>query len=148
MCPEDIEAVYRISCGSFSHPWSKDAIKKELSNPAASYFVATQEKEVIGYAGMWHMADEGEVINIAVSSTNRCKGIGAQLLEALLEEAIAHQLTSVFLEVRENNKTAQSLYKRHGFNIIGIRKRYYRDPEEDAILMSYEMSERTSMQND
>lgn len=137
MTIEDVEAVYHLSASCFSEPWSLEAIKKEVVNPVASYFVADQEGEIVGYSGLWHVLDEGEVINIAVSSKMRRQGVGELLLKCLLEEAKIRQLNVIHLEVRESNKVAQNLYAKFGFKVIAVRKGYYHKPLENAIIMEY-----------
>lgn len=136
MTGADVTAIYQLSSICFSESWSKDAIEKEMTNPVATYFVAEQDQEIIGYGGLWLMADEAEIINIAVSPTCQGKGIGSQLLEALLNTAKSCDAIQVFLEVRASNKPALSLYKKHGFKEIGRRKNYYHQPTEDAINMA------------
>lgn len=137
MTLEDVEAVYQLSSACFSEPWSLESIKQEVANPVASYFVAEQDGKIVGYSGLWHVLDEGEVINIAVSSKNRRQGIGALLLERLFEEAEAYNLQVIHLEVRESNSAAQNLYQRYGFKAIAVRKGYYHKPVEDAVIMVY-----------
>ena len=131
----DIPVVYEISCECFTHGWSKASIEKEVDNTVASYFVAEIEDEIIGYGGIWRMADEGEVINIAVKRANRKNNVGTKILEKLIQEAKIHQLYALFLEVRESNLAAQALYHKLGFVEVGRRKNYYQDPKEDAVNM-------------
>lgn len=139
MTSHDVEGVYSISKASFSQSWSKASIAKEVVNPTASYFVAELEGTLIGYGGMWHMMDEGEIINIAVTKENRQHKVGSLLLEALLSEAREKGIKSVFLEVRASNRVAQGLYKKYHFKEIGRRKNYYHEPTEDAVNMICEL---------
>lgn len=136
MAEGDVAFVYEISKACFSESWTEEAIAKELINTAASYYVAEEEGLIIGYGGLWHMADEGEIINIAVSKQSRQKHVGSMLLSALLEEAKNHHVQNVFLEVRESNEAARALYTKFNFKEIGRRKNYYHHPTEDAINMS------------
>jgi len=135
MTLEDIEAVYELSTACFSEPWSLESIKKELENTVASYFVAEKEHQIVGYIGLWHVMDEGEVINIAVSHTVRRQGIGEALLKQLLETAKEKVLEVIHLEVRQSNEAALKLYEKHGFKAIATRKGYYHKPLEDAVIM-------------
>ena len=135
MTLEDIESVYTLSTQCFSEPWSLESIKQELSNTVASYFVAEKGKAIMGYAGLWHVLDEGEVINIAVASEERRRGVGQALLEKLLEEAKVYSLSILHLEVRQSNQAAIALYEKFGFKSIAIRKGYYHKPIEDAVIM-------------
>ncbi len=137
MTLEDVQSVYEISAACFSEPWSLESIKQEVSNPVASYFVAEQEGEIVGYSGLWHVLDEGEIINIAVKEQARRQGVGKLLLESLLEEASAYQLCVIHLEVRQSNEVAQALYADFGFKTIAVRKNYYHKPLEDAVIMEY-----------
>lgn len=137
MTRDDVEAVYNLSVTCFSEPWSLESIKQEITNPVASYFVAEQDGEIVGYSGLWHVLDEGEVINIAVSHTMRRQGIGKLLLKSLFEEAQTHQLSVIHLEVRESNQAAQELYAQFGFKTIALRKGYYHKPLENAVIMEY-----------
>lgn len=137
MTEADVQAVYEISCECFHEPWTSDSVAKEMSNPLAEYFVAEKAGKIIGYAGMWHMADEGEVINLAVSASARRQQVGEKLLQAMLNEGQDRGLMALYLEVRESNEAAQALYHKHGFAPIGRRKRYYQQPVEDAINMFY-----------
>lgn len=137
MMGQDVEQVYHISAQAFSQSWSQEALQKEVSNPVASYFVAEDNGQIVGYAGMWQVIDEGEVINIAVRKEDRRKGLGEALLKKLLQEAEIRQIINVFLEVRESNIPALNLYTSMGFKVIGRRKDYYHEPTEDGINMQY-----------
>ena len=135
MAIEDIEDVYNLSVSCFSEPWSLEAIKQEISNTVASYFVAEKDGKIVGYIGLWHVLDEGEVINIAVSSDVRRQGVGDVLFRKLLEEATAYGLNVIHLEVRKSNEAAIALYKKYHFKEIAVRKGYYHKPLEDAVIM-------------
>lgn len=139
MTIEDLEAVYELSKACFSVPWSMDSLTKELSNPVAQYQVAEIGHEIVGYAGLWCVMDEGEITNIAVAHEHRQKGIGQAILQALLTRAKENNLKKVHLEVRASNTAAIKLYEKVGFNVMGTRKHYYTQPVEDAVIMSYEL---------
>ena len=128
--------VCEIELDSFSIPWSKQEFEREFrENKLAVYFVACDNGEVIGYAGMWHVVNEGHITNIAVREDKRRMGVGDALARALIGEAERREMTGLTLEVRISNTRAQRLYAKHGFKVEGFRKNYYADTHEDAIIM-------------
>ena len=137
---KDAQRVYQLSKESFSEPWSLSAIEKEMINPVASYFVVEREGEVIGFGGMWHVLDEGEIINIAVQKPYQGQGVGKLILNQLLSEARKKELGVMHLEVREGNEAAKMLYLKAGFTCIATRKAYYHNPTEDALIMRCEFN--------
>lgn len=137
---EDIQRVYQLSCESFSEPWSLASIEKEMINPVASYFVAEEEGQVIGFGGMWHVIDEGEIINIAVHKAYQRQGIGRVILNQLMSVARERHLVVMHLEVRASNEAARRLYLNQGFQCIATRKAYYHEPTEDALIMECRLS--------
>ncbi|MDR3238507.1 MAG: ribosomal protein S18-alanine N-acetyltransferase [Clostridiales bacterium] len=131
-----IEQVTQIETDSFSIPWTRHDFEKELrENKLALYFVAADNSEILGYAGMWHVVNEGHVTNVAVKPANRRQGVGDLLLSALEDTAREKNIMGLTLEVRMFNSAAQRLYYKHGFKIEGFRKNYYADTGEDAIIM-------------
>lgn len=132
---EHIDDVQRISSLSFKTPWTRDSIEKELDNKFARYLVAKKENKVIGFGGIWLILDEGHITNIAVHPEYRGIGIGDMIVDALTEICIIEGIASMTLEVRKSNIAAQNLYRKHGFIEEGIRKNYYTDTKEDAIIM-------------
>lgn len=138
MKSSDIQGVFNISNSCFSTPWSLDSIKSELNNPLAKYIVATDKDSdlVVGFIGVWIVVGEASITNIAVDKNYRKLGIGNKLLESLINLCNDLNCTLINLEVRESNITAQNLYKKYGFIVDGIRKGYYEDNKEDAILMT------------
>ncbi|MBD7915617.1 ribosomal protein S18-alanine N-acetyltransferase [Clostridium sp. Sa3CUN1] len=138
MNSSDIEGVFNISKSCFSTPWSLDSIKSELNNPLAKYIVAVDKDLdlVVGFIGAWIVVGEASITNIAVDKNYRKIGIGNKLLESLINLCSDLNCTLINLEVRESNLTAQNLYKKHGFIIDGVRKGYYEDNKENAILMT------------
>lgn len=135
MNEEDLEQVETIERESFSVPWSFDAFKSALQQDYTIYLVACSGETIVGYCGMYVSLDEGEIPNVAVRREYRGGGIGARMLEALLAEAQKRKVASVFLEVRAGNEPAQALYRKLGFEAAGIRKRFYENPTEDAVIM-------------
>jgi len=132
---EHLPHVYQIEQNCFSTPWSFESLQKELSNKHAYYFVAEHESMIVGYAGLWHVVNEGHITNIAVLEENRGKGIGSKLVERLITFAREKEMIALTLEVRFNNTAAQKLYLRNGFTVEGRRKQYYSDTKEDALIM-------------
>ena len=132
-----INGVYELSKECFSIPWSLDSISNEVENPLAKYIVAENSatNEVVGYVGIWIVAGEGDITNIAVSPSYRKQGIASNLLIKLLEVCNKNNCTDITLEVRTSNIPAQNLYKKFNFKEEGIRKKYYSDNGEDAIIM-------------
>lgn len=143
---EHIPRIHEIEKICFSIPWSLEAFEKELDeNPLAYYIVAEIQKKAVGYAGMWIVVDEGHITNIAVHPKFQHQGIGTLLVEHFIREAKRKNLIALTLEVRESNIKAQNLYKKFGFVNEGIRKRYYQDTGENAIIMwKYFNNQKTS----
>lgn len=140
MTGEDIEAVYDVECKSFTTPWSLESFKSEVyNNNMARYLVAKLGDEVVGYGGMWIVLDEGHITNIAVHPDHRGKKIGDELVKALINMARENDVRRMTLEVRPSNWTAINLYKKYGFKEAGIRKGYYEDTGEDALIMWLEL---------
>ncbi|TYR78423.1 ribosomal-protein-alanine N-acetyltransferase [Priestia megaterium] len=133
---KDINQVVRIEKESFATPWSEEAFYNELTNNQFStYVVMEEENEVIGYCGTWIVLDEAHITNIALLSAYRGKGLGELLLRNVMDVVRKIGAQSVTLEVRVSNYIAQSLYQKLGFKPGGIRKNYYTDNNEDALVM-------------
>jgi ribosomal-protein-alanine N-acetyltransferase len=136
MKESDLERIIEIEEKSFNPPWSREAFLLELTkNLLAKYIVAEVDGQVVGYGGIWLIIDEGHVTNIAVDEEYRGKGIGSKILEGLIQICRDRNMTAMTLEVRKSNVVAQSLYRKYGFKEYGIRKGYYQDNNEDAIIM-------------
>ncbi|SDI37019.1 ribosomal protein S18-alanine N-acetyltransferase [Alteribacillus bidgolensis] len=133
---KDLEGVLRVEHNAFQIPWTRYAFVNELTNNQfAHYLVAEWEEEIIGYCGVWIIIDEAHITNIAVHSSYRGRKIGETLLINALEMAFTYGAKTMSLEVRVSNMAAQSLYKKLGFQAGGIRKSYYTDNYEDALVM-------------
>lgn len=120
----------------FAIPWSEKAFEDEVNNKLAHYFIARDGDEIAGYAGFWAVCGEGDITNVAVAAGYRRQHIGSRLLEAMLKKAADMRLELLTLEVRRSNTAAQNLYKKYGFKEIGMRKGYYSDNREDAVIMT------------
>lgn len=133
---EDIPRVKIVERACFPVPWSRGIFLSELTkNDSAFYVVAEIDGEIVGYAGVWIILDEGHVTNIAVHPKHRRKGIGRQLMEQITAFAILRGAQRMTLEVRVGNLVAQDLYQKLGYEFSGIRKGYYQDNKEDAYIM-------------
>lgn len=136
MREEHLEQVLAIEEVSFPTPWSRNSYLRELSdNQFAHYYVCLQGDRVVGYMGMWLIIDEAHITTIAVHPDYRGKYLGRFMLEELMARAAALGADKMTLEVRLSNRIAQRLYRRVGFVPAGIRKGYYTDTKEDAIIM-------------
>ncbi len=132
----DLDSVMEVERASFSSPWSRQAFVRELTdNMYAHYLVARVGGKLFGYAGMWLVMGEAHVTNIAIHPDFRGHGHGERLLRRLMEEAVNGHANRMTLEVRRTNLVAQRLYDKLGFTAQGLRKRYYTDTNEDAIIM-------------
>jgi len=135
-CEKHIDDIIIIENLSFKTPWSRESITQEIcENKSAIYLCATVAGSAVGYAGMWHICDEGHITNIAVHPEYRRNRVGSALMEALLEAARERSIRALTLEVKRSNCNAQQLYKKYGFAEEGFRKGYYADNNEDAIIM-------------
>ena len=133
---EDIDQLVHIEKQSFSLPWTEDAFLNEFTiNPYAFYLGLEVDGKLIGYAGYWCIMDSAQITNIAVLPEYRGKKLGEQLLKQVLINAKEKGAEQLSLEVRVSNHIAQSLYRKLGFIDGGIRKKYYSDNQEDALVM-------------
>lgn len=137
MTKEDVKAVHDIEMHTFSVPWPEASFHHEMNeNPAARYLVAVDgEGRILGYAGAWMIFEEAHITNIAVKESCRGQGIGMALAQALIQYAANLGVQYMTLEVRKSNLVAQGMYRKLGFEKLSIRKRYYPDNNEDALLM-------------
>lgn len=132
----DVDAVAAIEAATFPTPWSRQSFEQEITrNVAARYLVAMLDGQVIGYAGAWIILDESHITNIAIAEAFRGHGYGRTLTRALLQYLSNLGAAYATLEVRKSNIRAQHLYTSLGFQPVGVRKRYYEDNREDALLM-------------
>ena len=141
MTSKDIDGVFEVEKNWFEHHWSKDAFKKELNNEVARYLVAKLDGKVVGYVGIWFVMDEGHITNVAVHSDYRERKIGDKLVDEMVKLCKENNLVAMTLEVRTSNTVAQNLYRKYGFKMAGIRKEYYSDNKEDAIIMWNQLKE-------
>ncbi|MGQ9523335.1 MAG: ribosomal protein S18-alanine N-acetyltransferase [Armatimonadota bacterium] len=135
MRASDVEDVARVERMCFTTHWPVNAFLNELSNRAACYLVARAGDLVVGYAGMWLVMDEAHITTLGVLPEWRRRGIGERLLVELLREARRRGAVRATLEVRVSNHAAQRLYDKYGFKTVAIRRGYYTDTNEDAMVM-------------
>jgi ribosomal-protein-alanine N-acetyltransferase len=136
MVMTDVDGVMAVEHDSFLTPWSRSAFEEELAqNRLARYIVAVENDEIVGYAGTWLVINEAHVTNVAVSGQRRREGIGRLLMQKLMELARDNDMESMTLEVRVSNAAARHLYKQLGFVEAGIRKNYYSETKEDALIL-------------
>lgn len=119
----------------FSDPWSPAGLRELLEAPQAMGLVAILENTIVGYALARWAADTGEILNLAVDPRHRRKGIGARLIDGLIDRLKSLDIREVYLEVRESNGAARALYQERGFGVAGMRRAYYRYPTEDALVL-------------
>jgi ribosomal-protein-alanine N-acetyltransferase len=119
----------------FSHPWSEETLRSEFGSPYNWFFGAHADEKLIGYCGMQAVAGEGSVFNVAVLPEYRRQGVGESLVIELLRKSKELGLDQLLLEVRPSNLKAIWLYEKCGFVFFGLRKNYYTDPPENAIIM-------------
>jgi ribosomal-protein-alanine N-acetyltransferase len=132
-----VRSVLRIEQQVYPRPWSSSLFLSELAmHSTRAYFVARVGRELVGYAGLMMTLDEAHVTTIAVEPRRHRSKIGTRLLLVLAREAIARGATMLTLEVRMSNLAAQDLYRRFGFGPVGVRKNYYQEVNEDALVMS------------
>ncbi|MEW6663138.1 MAG: ribosomal protein S18-alanine N-acetyltransferase [Bacillota bacterium] len=132
----DLDWILEIESCSFPSPWSRASFLNEIYfNEFATYLVCCYGEKVVGYAGMWVILDEAHITNVAVHPDFRGKGIGLKLMTSLIELGITNGAVRFTLEVRRSNAIAQSLYNKLGFKTTGVRKGYYSDNKEDALIM-------------
>jgi ribosomal-protein-alanine N-acetyltransferase len=131
-----LRRVLAIEARVYPRPWSMSLFLSEIAQKGTrSYIVARVDGEVVGYAGMMFVGHEGHVTNIAVDPDFHGRRVGTRLLLTILTEAIARGTEIISLEVRVTNKVAQELYAKFGFHVVGVRKGYYIETKEDALVM-------------
>ena len=137
MIKEDIEAVVKIEEDAYGkHHWAKSSFYDEMSNNLAKYYSAkTKGGELVGYAGTWHIIDEGHITTIAVKKEYLRNHIGEALIQKIIDDCYKNNIKYLTLEVRVSNTPAIKLYEKYGFQSLGTRKAYYQDNNEDALIM-------------
>ena len=133
----EIDAVLAIEEASFTSPWTKEMYLAELENTGVSYFylAKTPLGEIIGFCSFWRVLDELHIINLAVAPEYRRARVATALLSRVLGDGAKMGAARATLEVRQSNEAAQRLYERFGFAVAGVRRAYYSNPVEDALVL-------------
>lgn len=139
MVERDLDRVVELEASAFGSPWEAATFRRLLGRSGAELLVVEVQAEVVGYAVLWCILDQGELANIAVDPVWRRRGVGGRLLERVLQRARERGVADLFLEVRESNTVARELYRRRGFLPIGVRRNYYDSPREDACVLRLEL---------
>jgi len=139
MTLEDLEQMKNTLYSDFDNFWSYNVLKQELENKNTTYIVAKENDEIVGFAGLSTCLDEATLNNIVVKKSHRNRGIGGELLEALIELCSELKMKTFTLEVDTENEPAIHLYEKFGFKNLGIRKNYYNNSRDAFIMTKYDM---------
>jgi ribosomal-protein-alanine N-acetyltransferase len=133
----DLEGVLQVEAESFTSPWTREMYSWELRNRSVChiFLVRTRECPVAGFCAFWLVFDEVHINNVAMRPAFRAQGIGTALLNHALAEARRLGARRATLEVRASNERARRLYERLGFYVAGVRRHYYTQPVEDALIL-------------
>lgn len=144
LAPEDLDGVMDIERVSFPTPWSRKMFEEEIERGFSDAIAAVADPggEILGYAICWTVAEESHLLNIAVRADARGAGIGGSLVRECIRRGARGRAGRIYLEVRPTNEPALRLYRREGFRFAGIRKRYYTDTGEDAIVLTRDIGKR------
>lgn len=137
---EDIEQIALLEAETFPDAWSIDGLQETMEQNHAFITVAEADAEIVAYCIVYHVMDEGEIARIAVSKDSRRRGIGWGLLDYTCDCCRKKELQRFLLDVRESNAGARAFYQQYGFAEDGIRKNFYDNPKEDAVLMSMSLA--------
>lgn len=138
MNKDHVSQIAHLEARCFSDPWSEKSIASELENPLSLWLVAEENGQVWGYVGSQTVLDESDMMNVAVDPGFRRRGIARALIETLIAELSKMGSRCLRLEVRVSNENARALYERMGFRQLGLRKNYYHNPKEDALILGKE----------
>ncbi len=134
-----VAQIAQLETLCFSDPWSERSVASELENPLSLWLVYEESGAVLGYIGSQSVPPESDMMNLAVAPQARKRGIAQALVHELMQVLHSHGIESLTLEVRRSNAPAISLYTKLGFETVGIRPRYYVNPQEDALIMRKEL---------
>ncbi|HJB15998.1 MAG TPA: ribosomal protein S18-alanine N-acetyltransferase [Candidatus Blautia excrementipullorum] len=136
MLVEDLDQVMEIEEDLFAVPWTKEGFLTYLMKEDTMFFVVEEKGRILGFCSMMAVLDEGDILNVAVRRDRQKEGIGFFLVDSMIRMAQMQGIRVVHLEVRESNESARRLYRRLGFQEDGLRKNYYTEPAEAAVLMT------------
>jgi ribosomal-protein-alanine N-acetyltransferase len=133
----DVEAIIAVEQASFTNPWTRDMYLAELENRGVSFFFVARDdrRQVVGFCAFWRVLDELHINNLAVLPGARRTGVASALLRRVLAEGAKLGARRATLEVRRSNEIARRLYERFGFSVAGVRRGYYSQPTEDALVL-------------
>jgi ribosomal-protein-alanine N-acetyltransferase len=134
---DEIDAVLAIEEASFTSPWTREMYLAEFDNHGVSYFYLARDanRDIVGFCSFWRILDELHINNLAVAPSHRRAHAATELLTRVLEDGAKLGARRATLEVRRSNEPAQQLYKRFGFSVAGVRRDYYSNPVEDALVL-------------
>ena len=135
MTLEDVARAAEIEKLCFSLPWSEKSFEDSITRDDTIFLACVEDDVIAGYIGMYLSFQEASITNVAVDPKFRCRGCGAALVADAKLHAKEAGIEEIFLEVRVSNEPARSLYRRNGFEELGVRKKFYEHPVEDAIIM-------------
>jgi ribosomal-protein-alanine N-acetyltransferase len=135
--PDELDGLLAVEETSFTNPWTREMYLAELENTGVSYVFVAREAtgHIVGFCSFWRVLDELHINNLAVLPMYRRRGVASAILERVFDEARVLGATRATLEVRRSNDAARQLYERFGFVVAGVRRGYYRNPEEDALVL-------------
>ncbi len=134
---DDLDRIMEIESVSFTDAWTRSGFEASMTQPYAMMLTAKINEDIVGYCCLYHILDEGEIINVAIHPDWRGRNLGSQMLKYLLEEGKKVGVHRFVLDVRQSNIAAQKLYESAGFKKIALQKRFYDTPVEDGWLMEY-----------
>jgi len=137
----DLDKVVAIEKASMPSPWSKELFEEELKRSQANYFVIEEDGALAGYVGYWEAPQEAHIITVAMAPAFRKRGLGKRMMDHFLAYAAQKGARLATLEVRESNLAGRRLYEKCDFRMVAIRKKYYSDNQEDAVVMIREIAE-------
>lgn len=140
MTSAHVAQIAELEKRCFNDPWSENSIASELNNRLSCWLVALEGDAVIGYVGSQTVLGETDMMNIAVHPDYRNQGVAKNLIQTLMDTLSGQGSHSLMLEVRQSNEPAKNLYASLGFETVGIRKNYYRNPKENALILRKEWS--------
>ncbi len=137
MTVADVDSVLKIEEEAFSLPWTRDSFVQEMTTNLHAYYIVAENDhgQIVGFCGMWMIIDESHITNVAVAEQVKGQGIGEGLMREAIRVAREHEVVLMSLEVRVSNTIAQNLYRKLDFQNGGIRKGYYTDNQENALVM-------------
>jgi ribosomal-protein-alanine N-acetyltransferase len=135
--PRQVEDLLEVERASFTNPWTRDMYLAELENPDVSFFLLARDRasRTVGFCAFWRVLDELHINNLAVLPAYRRQGVASALLRRVLAEGRTLGAVRATLEVRRSNAAALQLYERFGFEVAGVRRNYYTQPDEDALIL-------------